>query len=271
MSLMILLDTLVAAPDTVAALSILASDTLAAAPSMASADTLALDRANLAAAGTITDEPSITDWLQAGAAVVGTLAAVFAGIFAYLSYRGTIKQQQDQLDEQQKELSALTSIAEGLVMQNNQSIKRRRFEIKPNLTLVTKSYSGHQFAVVVENVGETATDLKVHNIYGFDCSISDGTTTMYNRERKTIEVRMGSQNISKILNMFDIRIYFTDKDQNEYVQIILGRDGVLHYLTPVHLGHFSDWDNVESERFKKYNGRKHQEIFDLHKLTSVSN
>ncbi|MFD3003089.1 hypothetical protein ACFS7Z_22190 [Pontibacter toksunensis] len=61
------------------------------------------------------DEPSWTDKAQAYTTMFGTLVAIVTGVLAWFSYRSTIKQQQDQINDQQKELDSLAMIARGVI------------------------------------------------------------------------------------------------------------------------------------------------------------
>lgn len=261
MTMLLLIDSLTIAQDSLT----IVQDTIAAVtpviPEATSVDSLILSKQALVAIieATTNNEPPWTDSTQAFAAIittiatiVATVAAVVAGYYGWKSYKNTIKQQQDQIDDQQKQLDSLVKIAQGMTDQLNHSREVRRLQIRPNLMLKKDSFSGNKFSVIVENTGDTATDLILFNMDDLICTIGDGAKVLYREKSQKFEVSYKDVTRADGHSHFLFKVYYTDRDGNEYVQTIFGQSGTVHISTPIYLGHSSEWYNLNSERTKKY-------------------
>ncbi|MFD2246643.1 hypothetical protein [Pontibacter ruber] len=209
--------------------------------------------------------PSITDWLQAVAAIVGAIGVVW-----------TLIDLKNNSIDQQKELNTLAKIADGLANQVKVATERRRLEIRPNLILNTKSYNGTYFGITVENTGGTATDISLFSppdpydgyLEEIDFSFKDGSSVIYPQSKQVIQVNVRGISSVEILDLFKFSIYYTDHDGNEYVQQVVGMGGQLHYTLPSYLGHISEWGDSQYERSNKYE-RVYYQIYDIPKASMV--
>jgi len=231
-------------------------------PQLSAADTFVLSPQSIQAIIKAThDGPSPTDWIQAGAAVVGVLAAIIGSWYAIKAYRHTVDQQQGQITDQQKQLDTLAQIAQGLTNQINHNKEQRRLNIRPNLIMVNEAEfmgDGIQVLITLENSGDTIAGIKIYSSDGLNYKQDTDSPVMHKKDRKLFMGRRKDSN--ERIDQIRLIIHYMDKDQNEYVQQVYGsfNNGVT-YTTPQLVGHNTDWQNLSSERKKKY-GTREQEV-----------
>lgn len=251
----LLIDTLSIAQDSLS----IANDTIMAVtpivPGAASVDSLVLSKQALKAIMAVTnDEPSLTDWVQAIAAVVAAVGVVRT-LYDLVS---NSKKQQEQIDK-------LGTIAKGLEEQINQDKERRRLEIRPNLIYKEWSENSGIVNVKIENSGKVATNVKFFNKLGLTFTLFSVTSlqryekvksnTIYPEKTMAFQFSFSDTNTNITRNDYDFWVYFNDQDGNEYVQFMkyLGREKDLTSNHPELLGHVTDWLNPKSNRYIQYN------------------
>ncbi|MFD2246644.1 hypothetical protein [Pontibacter ruber] len=230
----LLLDTLLVAQDTIAAAKILPHDIVVV-------DSLALSKQTIKDIAEATkDEPSWTDKVQAYSALAGIVVGVIAGLLAWLSYRSTIRQQQDQINDQQQEINSLAVIADRLEAQVNLGKEKRRNEIKPYLRL-KESFSPYTIDSSKLSLLKTVKDVEVEcqrlNFFlnveknpAFNVRLVDPINPIIIKAfvdfPESKEIRVGSFLVTLYINKdvdlrtadYSLLFQYKDIDGNEYLQ-----------------------------------------------------
>jgi hypothetical protein len=237
---MLLLDTLTVAKDTFNTISPLVPE------SSNVIDSIVLSKQALEAIKEISiNDASATDWIQAITAVVGGIVAFGALIYAHKSYKTTVRQQQDQINDQQNQINKLSDIAINLYEQRKEARERHLSEIRPNLHFCDPSYNINNINLLITNTGSTATNvwLEVPDDVGIVknpnssdkeevkrliCYFKEGDTILYSHKSYNIICEVCRLNLENTdangIKDFSFNIHYIDKDGNKYYQTVTGNE-----------------------------------------------